>query len=91
MNTLFKFHSDPAHAWLAVPRALINEYGIADKISKYSYQSFDTVFLEEDCDASLFFNAYESKHGQGSLKYETIHTNSESKIRRMPRYEVNHV
>lgn len=50
------FHSDPAHGWLQVPRDLIDALGIAHRISQFSYVDATGafVYLEEDCDASLF-------------------------------------
>lgn len=51
----YKFYEDPGHAWLAVKRAELVKLGILNKISHYSYQKGDTVYLEEDCDASTFF------------------------------------
>lgn len=49
-----KFYSDPGHGWLAVKRQRLIDLGILDKISSYSYQRGATVYLEEDCDASLY-------------------------------------
>ena len=43
-------YSDPAHAWGKVKRQVLINLGIADKISRYSYQYKDNVYLEEDCD-----------------------------------------
>lgn len=53
----FDFISDPGHAWLKVPHALLVELGIADKISQYSYTRGAFAYLEEDCDASHFIAA----------------------------------
>ena len=53
------FHSDPSHAWLAVKRSELKRLGIMDKISGCSYQKGNTVYLEEDCDATLFFQSKE--------------------------------
>jgi hypothetical protein len=50
----YVFHTDPGHGWLAVKRKELIALGIIDKISHCSYQKGDTVYLEEDCDASLF-------------------------------------
>jgi hypothetical protein len=50
-----KWHIDPGHGWLEVKRAELESLGIAHKISPYSYEKNDRVYLEEDCDASLFF------------------------------------
>jgi len=51
---MYLFHSDPGHGWLQVKRQELKELGILDKISNYSYQKGDNVYLEEDCDYSLF-------------------------------------
>ena len=56
------FHTDAGHGWLAVKATELEEFGVADKISSYSYKSGDTVYLEEDCDAPYFIGAATS-HG----------------------------
>ena len=48
------FHEDPGHGWLEVTRAELVRLGILNQISHYSYQRGDKVYLEEDCDATLF-------------------------------------
>ena len=58
------FHTDPGHGWLEVPRNLLIESGIIGKVSRYSYQDTHAphhVYLEEDCDASLFVDAMKAK------------------------------
>lgn len=57
----YHFTVDPGHGWLAVTRAEINALGIADKISSYSYQKGEIVFLEEDADLSTFLRAKEAR------------------------------
>lgn len=52
----YHFTNDPGHGWLHVKREELVRLGIADKISSYSYQRGGTVYLEEDCDATLFIN-----------------------------------
>lgn len=56
---MYRFIQDPGHGWLEVPRAELEALGIADDISRYSYQSRDgaTAYLEEDCDMSRFYAA----------------------------------
>ena len=54
----FEFFSDNGHGWLKVPKKLILELGIADKISHYSYERSAYVYLEEDCDFEVFSIAY---------------------------------
>jgi len=60
-NKTYVFHSDPGHGWLAVKRSELLELELADKISTCSYQNGKTVYLEEDCDASLFINALKER------------------------------
>jgi hypothetical protein len=60
---LFIMHSDHKHAWLEVSA----DYAIKmlnGEVSNYSYISDDlgTVFLEEDCDATLFIKALDTKN-----------------------------
>ena len=54
---------DSGHAWLAVKAGELVSLGIQDKISSYSYVKGSTVYLEEDCDAGLFINAYRARWG----------------------------
>jgi len=63
-NKTYIFHTDPGHGWVAVPFKDIIELGIADKISGYSYVKGKTAYLEEDCDAAVFINAYKAKFGK---------------------------
>ena len=62
---IYKFHSDPGHGWLEVPREEVDRLGLAEKISRYSYQSIDgkRVFLEEDCDMGVLFLALADETG----------------------------
>jgi len=53
--------SDPGHSWLAV--SLDKDYGLPEAVkfaSIYSYydSGSNTIFLEEDSDASEFINEY---------------------------------
>lgn len=50
--------SDGGHSWLAVKRKLLIKLNILEKISGYSYQKGETVYLDEDCDLAIFLKAY---------------------------------
>ena len=63
-NKTYIFHTDPGHGWLAVPFKDLHALGIGDKISGYSYVKGKTAYLEEDCDAAVFINAYKAKFGK---------------------------
>ena len=62
MKTYIWAH-DAGHEWLAVKQNELNNLGIAHKISSYSYMKGGTVYLEGDCDAATFFDAYKAKFG----------------------------
>ena len=56
--------TDSGHGWFKVSAALLSKLGIKEKISHYSYMRRESgkngiayAYLEEDCDASLFFAA----------------------------------
>lgn len=80
------YFQDPGHGWVKAPRALVNKLGIADKISSYSYQRGDAVYLEEDCDATLLVQALKAQF----VKHEIVsqHTNKQSRIRNYESYRV---
>jgi hypothetical protein len=64
------------------------ELGIVTQISAYSYMRGATAYLEEDCDAALFFVAYCDKHGM-KPKHTYKHTNNRSPIRNYEGYNRN--
>jgi hypothetical protein len=55
-----KYHHDAGHGWYAVKKAALEQSGVANKISSYSYQRGNTVYLEEDSDAPKFFRAIDT-------------------------------
>ena len=74
-----KFYSDPGHGWGAVKRRVLDELGIADKITRFSYQKGDTVYLEEDCDLPTLTTAL-SLRGIW-VEHVSKHTDRRSPIR----------
>ena len=55
----YRFVSDSGHGWLEVPIFELAYFRLLNKISSCSYISkVGTVWLEEDCDASIFLKAY---------------------------------
>lgn len=81
---VFTFYNDSGHGWVAVWKELLRELGIEDKISQYSYMRGKTAYLEEDCDAALFFNALERMGVH--YKIENKHCDKLSPIRSYERY-----
>lgn len=81
---VYTFHTDAGHGWLEVDMLELELLGITEQISRYSYKRGRKAYLEEDCDASLFINAMESK-GQ-KVAYVTSNTNYDSPIRNFARF-----
>lgn len=77
----FNSYSDPGHGWAKVPRKLLHKLGIAEQITPYSYQRGEWVYLEEDCDLSLFM-----KHcPEATFRHYTA--DKSSRIRNYERYQ----
>ncbi len=55
------FYEDPSHGYYEVSNELLKDLGIDDQISGSSKREGGNVFLEEDADATLFFNALEKQ------------------------------
>ena len=60
----FKHFTDPGHGWYKVSREILRKMDLLDKISSFSYQKGDWVYLEEDCDATIFFDRYKELFGE---------------------------
>lgn len=61
----FKLFSDPCHGWLRVDVQSAESVGLAPaNFSPFSYRYGHWLYLEEDCDASIFVSAYLKKNGQ---------------------------
>jgi hypothetical protein len=52
------FHVDPRGGWLQVRVEDVENLGISDRISLYSYRDGDDAYLEDDGDAGLFIEEY---------------------------------
>ena len=79
-----KFYSDPGHGWGAVKRQVIEELGISEKISAFSYQKGHTVYLEEDCDLPTLVTALACR-GE-TISYVEKHSDARSPIRCYDRF-----
>ena len=80
-----RWHSDPGHAWMAVPADEIRNLGIADQISGFFYLSQGIAYLEEDCDAPRFIHAARSA-GIGFDPSLEIRHEGDAPIRSMGRF-----
>ena len=77
-------HEDPGHGWLQVEMAELVRLNLQNQISRYSYCDGDRVYLEEDCDMSLFLMTKE-RLGE-RIKINHKHTNHDSPIRNLMSY-----
>lgn len=86
---MYTYHQDPGHGWVEVPRKLIEDLDIAMDISHYSYVSEDgyRVFLEEDCDLSLFVEAFKAKFQGNAPELRDLYDDEDSWIRDLERYQ----
>lgn len=80
------YFNDGGHGWFSVKREKLKSMGILDKISGFSYQKGKSVYLEEDCDASLFFNALTEEEKQ-SIKIINSYKNR-SPVRNYSRFSL---
>ena len=88
-----KWYTDPGHGWLRVETLELHVLGVAGDISGYSYlhPSGKYAYLEEDCDATVFIEAY------GRERYEkegiplTDQYSERSRIRDYPSYYAEYV
>lgn len=63
-----KFYSDYGHGWAAVKLALLQDLGILDKVTAYSYYRGLSAYLEEDCDLSLLISTLKA----ANIEYEIV-------------------
>ena len=79
-------YCDPGHGWMKVSRKSLAELNLLEKISGYSYQNGDYVYLEEDCDASLLVEALRERGIEIAVEEST--TDKTSPIRSYERFGV---
>ena len=58
---ILRFFSDAGHGWLEVPKQMVRDLGIWDKVSQFSFHKGDFAYLEEDCDAGLVMQVLADK------------------------------
>jgi len=90
----FTFFTDAGHGWLRVTPEDCRAVGLSKfSFSRYSFVDRDWLYLEEDCDASTFLNAYVKTIGDMPIIHD-VHTNGNSTIRhkaRLPDRSKSHV
>ena len=77
----FTYHTDPGHGWVEVSIPDLISVGLTPvDFSQYSYRAGDYVFLEEDCDAAVFVNAFIQCNG-ARPQFREVHTDNDHPIR----------
>ena len=82
---LYSFHTDPGHGWLEVRLQELWDLDIYKKVTQFSYEKRGKVFLEEDHDAPLFYEAYHKINGHFPEIKEVVHDNN-APCREFPRF-----
>jgi hypothetical protein len=84
-------YSDPGHAWLKVRKSQANKASVymGEKISSFSYQRGEFVFLEEDCDLGIYVRYLEAI--KRPYKFVEHHTDKSSKIRGYQNYSFEEI
>lgn len=84
-----KMYCDPGHGWLAVKVDEIQQLGITNKITGYSYYKGATVYLEEDCDLETYMTA--CRKAGYNPRFVVKHCDYNSPIRSYNRVPINFV
>ena len=83
----FLFITDPGHGWLRVNTDTLGAVGLTPAhFSEYSYRAGKWMFLEEDCDAPKFVEAWQARFCE-EPEIQYTHTAHMSPIRHMTRNE----
>ena len=77
---------DPGHGWFKVSIKQLVKLGIADRISNFSYRRGTWAYLEEDCDATILFNALRERGIEPTIR-ERVARERRSKIRNYSSYK----
>lgn len=71
---------------MKVDRKLINDLGVQEQITPYSYEKGDTVYLEEDCDAFVVVHALRNQGHE--VRFRELNSNDYlDRIRNLPSYK----
>ena len=81
-TSTFRFFADPSHGWLEVTTAQMQAAGLRlCDFSRYSYCRDDRLYLEENCDAPRFLQAWKERFNREVI-FEEHYCDGSSRIRR---------
>jgi hypothetical protein len=78
-------YNDAGHAWGKVKRQVLQELNLLPKVSSYSYQYKDNVYLEEDCDLNMLCQLLNEQDVR--VKFVEKFTTGNSRIRSYERFQ----
>lgn len=84
MTSVYTFFSDSGHGYLEVPLTELKRLGIDKDISSYSFTHNGLVYLEEDCDYSIFIDA--KAKANEPFDYKSVSIDGDAPCRGYPRY-----
>lgn len=87
-NLTVTTYSDPGHGFARVSHKIIRELGIAEQISRCSYMNVKYVYLEEDCDLTLFMNACKDKY---NVTFNEKYADNLASCRSYSTYDAKHL
>lgn len=83
MQDTFTYYNDPGHGWIEVDWTVLKWLGLNPSDfsanGQYVQRKGNTFYLEEDCDAPRFLDAYEAKTGIKPILRE-VYLNHRSQI-----------
>ena len=79
------FYNDLGHGWCKIKRSHPVFKDVAHRISPYSYQRGEYVYLEEDCDFAIFFDHLQAVGGW-KYTFREHYANKRSRIRSYDNY-----
>lgn len=82
-----KYYHDSGHGWVAVKQKDLAALGITHRISQFSYHRGNTVYCEEDCDASILIDALKARGYK--IHITDVYHSGRSFIRSYPPYKFN--
>jgi hypothetical protein len=85
MHKSYTFHNDPGHGWLEVPKSDLEQIGVTEQITPFSYQDEQNAYLEEDLDADVFIKA--AKIAGWQLELKDRYVSGSCFVQELPSYQ----
>jgi hypothetical protein len=85
---ILTYYNDPGHGWVKIERSIAQDLmgESFNRISSFSYQNGNYIYLEEDCDAGLLIRSLKDRGVSYTLREN--HCNNQSRIRSYASFRV---